>query len=904
VNSATLTHQEQQRFSEEWLAWTSLRHFLGVPLLRDLSSTIVNRVSGGSLKLSELFIEVVPAGEGWNETWFLQPREVSSPLANYLQSCIRAMAWQNDVDLTIPRDLPKAARAHCIQFDQALRLGAADLNASGDEWDDLVGASQKGISVLARAVKTLRAALPAESTETFADALANLLSQTEEPLAAAILKHVGDLCADVDAWREASVLYQQAQKRLMASATSPPDELAFPLLVVVEQSRAAAAWILEGAAEGVAGFRDVERAVRDSPLFAANASHDELVASYETIPFELRQDRRATVAFPPLLQSTHDVMPAVRLWLEGNPADAIDRFWAVLRRQIALGAITQSRGIKALYARSTIDLLKKNAVRHRHDDAFLMAVKLIVESGNTEDARRIAWDDSVIGAYLTVDVVQHAIQHAGAHEGSKLLRQRVIVEVFGRWIELVSLDHLPLARSMLEFLANLARDEAVTSMTSANLGGRALEILRETADTRPELRSLVEPQVFEALIAKLSSAKSWGSLEAALLVARAYADVFAVDHLEALISIVLTRLSELGPASPIVRPAFAFLLSEAPKAVLAKNKDATRRVMDAVLEQAANETSSADILFYLHGFDSNLLTDTSVVDKLRHSIDEVRRGALEINASNTVEAIQALLLAPAAAGHDGVSDALIGLASILESAKNEWPSIVIAYAYQPLILLANRHEEIASAVGEPSSSFRTRLVHLVNLIVDFWKQVAQRPLILAQFSIPPATIPDRVIAHNWTYASIAFAVELGEEARILEVLDEVVRSQPSLADPIIQAKATRSAEIGNVSISPDEIRKESRDVFYALLGYRLSLLSRMTDVEARECCSALIDQCIRQGPREVDAAIFLLASRLRMADYAAQLSWSDYTKRARARRELGSTLMPVLESLGVKPSQR
>ena len=83
-------------FAKDWLAWAALRHFLPARLVRELAGVIVAHISNGTLVISDLFDETVTPGPEWNSSWLLQPRPVNTPLEQYLQYHVRAIAWQND----------------------------------------------------------------------------------------------------------------------------------------------------------------------------------------------------------------------------------------------------------------------------------------------------------------------------------------------------------------------------------------------------------------------------------------------------------------------------------------------------------------------------------------------------------------------------------------------------------------------------------------------------------------------------------------------------------------------------------------------------------------------------------------------------------------------------------------
>jgi hypothetical protein len=178
-----------------------------------------------------------------------------------------------------------------------------------------------------------------------------------------------------------------------------------------------------------------------------------------------------------------------------------------------------------------------------------------------------------------------------------------------------------------------------------------------------------------------------------------------------------------------------------------------------------------------------------------------------------------------------------------------------------------------------------------------------RPLLFAPFSLPPATRPNPVIVHNWAFASILFAESLQQGDRLLVAL-AAAATEPVLADPIALARATRSVAGDETKVAPAEIRTENRDAFYSVLGRRLVALQKADEDNGREICKALLDQSFRQGPRYLDAAVFLSASRLNLAAYVTQTDRSDYMKRLENDRDLRLALGPILDMIGVSPRSR
>jgi hypothetical protein len=311
------------------------------------------------------------------------------------------------------------------------------------------------------------------------------------------------------------------------------------------------------------------------------------------------------------------------------------------------------------------------------------------------------------------------------------------------------------------------------------------------------------------------------------------------------------------------------------------------------------KSDHARVLFYLYDFDSSLLRDGSVVDKLRNSVVQVRHRSLQSNSSDSVENIQALLIAPMISGRDGVRDALAGLAKILQSASESRTSIALPGAYASLLLIANQDKKIADDLSLDLNEFRSWLTPLISLVANLWIQAKGRPSLFAPFSLPPATVPNPVIVHNWAFASIVFAESMRQGDQILAALSDAM-TQPMLQSSIALARATRSVAETSVEADPGEIRKENRDTFYSALGRRLVVLQRLDDEHGREVCRALLDQCFRQGPRDLDAAVLLSAARLGMGASIAQTDHSDYVKRMGNSRDLRLALIPLLEMIGVR----
>jgi hypothetical protein len=899
----------KQYFADNLLAWTSLRHFLSARMVRELSSAVVDQISGGKLSMSQLFDDVVTFGPDWLDSWMLQPRGVHAPLEKFLQSHIRAIAWQNDAETYVPEKtggLPENVDPKALE--NALRLGTVDLSWPEQQLSDLRVSSQNSYAILVDVIALSARILRSSTCSDFLAAIMPPLKTIEGPLAPIMAKHLGDLCADADAWDKALALYNAAEIQLSREAGPIWRELTSSLQSVITQSRASAIWTLTGAS---ATADLLSKALAASPitevsLLAANASFDELVASMQASEMLTIRDQRAALLLPPLLQNTHDPSSAIQAWLKGDFRDSHRHFWAVLRRQIALGMATESRITKALYARSVLDGIVADLARGRQPDFFRMAISLLIQSGDSVAVTRILWNEQLIDAYVNEGCVRFAIAHSEEHLGARSERQRVVIELFHQWIGLIGLDRTQLAVMMLRHVVALATNASTSLSSRDNLGGRSLEVIRQIAQRRPELRSHIASEVAAAIINRFSSPSFWTAKATAFEIAEEYGEVFSEDQLKSVAVTALDLLATMDPkadAWPILRPALTFLVSTPVKQFSALAPEIGERIVDTILRLGVErQHEHALTIFYLHDFDSSLLRDKSVADKLQDVLAQLRQASLQSNSSNAVADIQALLLASTISGRDGVRDALTGLANILKSVSTSRCSIALPEAYASLLLLANQQKRIADDLSLDLEEFRSWLTQLSPLVANLWIHAKDRPRLLAQFSLPPATVPNPVIVHNWAFASMVFAESLEEDNQIFAALEGAL-AEPMLQNSIALARATRSTGESSIAVDPEEIRKESRDIFYSALGRRLVVLQRLDGERGRATCDALLEQCFRHGPRDLDAAVFLSAARFDICASILQTDLSDYVKRMGNNRDLRLALLPLLEMFGVRTSR-
>jgi hypothetical protein len=107
---------------------------------------------------------------------------------------------------------------------------------------------------------------------------------------------------------------------------------------------------------------------------------------------------------------------------------------------------------------------------------------------------------------------------------------------------------------------------------------------------------------------------------------------------------------------------------------------------------------------------------------------------------------------------------LSGLTVIFKSALDARPNISFAFAYEALLLLADRQQQIGTDISLSLAEFRSWLQPILDLVVEVWAKSGDKPLLFATFSIPPPTKPSSVIIHNWAFASIGFAQSMKSDA--------------------------------------------------------------------------------------------------------------------------------------------
>jgi hypothetical protein len=900
----------ERHLAQHWLTWTALRHLLPTGVLRDLVHLIVSKISVDTIKLDDLFEERRLSGLPALESWALRALPVNSPTAIYLQRRIQNFLWQTDSDAYPPEkegDLATDRKDGPIDLEAAVRLGAIDFTVDPRVIRSVRPQVEQSLSVLAELVDIGSSIVRTANVDIFTGRLAQQLESVEAPLGIVMTKHLGDLCADIDEWSKAEVLYGLANERLSTFDEPAWQHYAETLHDIFLQSIATATRVTKGAGQSFVQLHNaLEKASLGArPLLSMNAPFDAITARVQIESgLQTTPERRGTLLAPPLYHDAHDLDSVMLCLAHKNFHDAQRACWAVLRRQIALGLASETRTTKAIYGCVVVAMLDEQDQTRAQINDFGLAIRLLVESGDYSNAEKITWSDKLVVAYVDENVVAEVIMVASRYKGSMIERQKVAIELFNSWISLLPDDRRPLANRMVRYIAKCAEESTAAFFANQDLGGRSLELLVGIAERRPELRRSNCDPVQSLILSKLETSTFWQVKRRALELAREYLEVLSERQSEDVIEKTLTMLEGIDPAVqmwPLVRPALQVLVSR-PAARLAKEKPTLgKRVLATILRFGTEQsTESSSLIFYLRDFDSALLADASIISSVQPAVETLRKEVAKINSTAVVGQIQALLLSPTISGRKGVDDALNSLERILQSSETSHPSLGLPDAYAAVLMLVDRQDVFASELSIGRSEIDEKWNDIYSAVLNLWSVVKAKPLSIAQFSIPAATRPNPTIIHNWAFASVRIAESLAKKEPMMEALRSAME-QEVLRDPIALALVTGTKADEDVDIAPDKVSSENSSTFYSALGRRLALLPKLDARTARRLCRVLLQQCFRYGPRGLDAAIFVYATQYGLAGQFDPDAGANYLKRVEGNRELRLSLVPLLMNLKLQP---
>jgi len=882
------------------LPWLCVSHFLSADLLRELVIALVDEVGSSDLTFDALFEERLSEGAPFLASWCVRPRPTDDPLGAYLQRLLQALLWANDHTPGLSSHAEQGESSEQMQnLATALQIAIADLNSP--ELRATVNIPEP-LRPLVNAMATLRDASSIDSPAIRRE-LAAVVGAVEAPLCAVLVKHLGDLCVDIDCWAAADDFYERSEQLLAKDNEPAWAEFRTVFQSILLSSRAATIWAKDGALAAshayTAGSHDATLKTR--PLIVVNSLQDQMAARYAAAEgFSFLPDHRATVLLAPQLIASRGLASAFENWAVGKYQDANRRFWAVLRRQTALGSVSAARDTRAAFGRCLIDGLAQRIGQQRLPDEFLTGIRLIVEGEGATVATEMNWSEALTTAYVDVACAETVVAYAARAPGVTNRRKRAIIVLFRQWLEVLSPDDLEVAGFMLRYLADGARNSPRAFFSDRDIGGQSLKALAEIARKRPEFRRLAAPAIADAIRHQLSEGdflRIGEALEALI----SYIDAMGSALLRPSIVATLEALDRIGPAAghwTIVRPALNVLVSdEAAAAVRDDPKLRARMAATTVRFALEQDSEHTRLLLLLRDQDPDLV-DKIEAERLNEVVRDVRRRAHEINSSDAAGCIYALVAAPRLVGTEGFEDALAAARAILRAATTQHESISFPSLYDTIILLARHESELARDLGLSPADLRQRLTPVCDALHEVWSHAPKNPLIFTQFQIPIATAPNTTLVHNWTFASLGLARILNRGDVMIEVIEAAARQAPILASGIASGRAARVAVGDPDAVDLAAIASETRDGFYAALGTRLVHIRELPEAERRKKVGALLEHTFRLGPKGVDAGIFATAldsgfrATIRLDGVAA-----DYRKRLNNDRELRLGLAPLFLSL-------
>ena len=886
-------------FKDYHLLWVAVHHFLSADLIEELSDAVIATASEGTLTLGELFETLRTEGTPALVSWAIRPRETSRTLGKYLQRLVRGLVWQHDDAPRIYGENVEKAEVSVMEaLEAAYLLGYVDLQHEAV----LAQYHRKAppqLEALLNGMIELRAC--ARSSADASIGIANsATSSLEMPLKAVVVKHLADLSADMGQWDVAKLLYLHTESLLSEYVDASWVDFVHALKAMTVLSCASATRELSGvkeAADKLVKATDSSTIECDLMLLA-NGTSDALNAISESLDrVDVWRDTRVAVSRSPQLLGSLNLSVAFEHWADKKYDDAQRVFWAVLRRQLALGTATSTRVTKSYFGRCVIDSLEAGLAKQRYSDRFFLGVRLLVESGDANVADQTNWTEQLVQVYVDVASVAATVGLADVARGSTLERRLVTIALLKRWLVVLAPDASSIAADMLSFLAECARDGEGSLFTHRDLGGAGLRALAEVAKVRPEFRQLIGDRVADAVIERLKG--HFSSITVALESVLGYLDALGRDALYRLIDAILDMLEnpQTSVPWPLVRSATDVLISPAVKEMSDRDRQIGKRVTSTIVRLSIEqETENARLLFILSDLTPDLAKEEIGAEKLGTIVGEVRKRALVTNSSNAIYNVMALFIAPWASHLEGIRDAFKSLLGILESAAAGRPSISFAGSYSALLLLAEKKDVIARDLPQPPAEFADQLDKVFIALIHVWESVKDVPLLFNSFALPAPTAPNLTLVHNWTFASIGFARALEREHEMVLAMAAAAQ-MPELADTIALARAIRGPANMTEPFDARSIGAEKRDAFYGALGQRLVLMRTLPSASREDLTKILLDRCLRLGPQGLDAGIFAAAFEVGVQIKTEKSDFASYRSRLDNDRHLRISLMPMLNGL-------
>lgn len=890
------------RFEKNWLPWIVLRHFLPASCIRSLCETMVHDMSAGQLSLKQLVEERLGGGDAFMESWIIRPKICSSQLAIHLQQYVQRIVWQNDEDVWSAKDSignEESIPSETLQF--AFNLGRCDLlnvieAIPKDKYiqTDLM-AVYDGIVLCA----SLSDVSNDSAIEHFLTEIDEVLIDVSPQLRIATCKHLGDLFCDRDQWRVAAKLYENAKAELKKLTDSERlSDFSMAIKVAIDQSIAASATVTHGYGAGQKMLSDLlESRPLEHTMVLANAGLDEHAARIRSSEEFAHGDTRSAMLIAPLLAESHTTENAFTSWRLKKFTKAEAWFWSTLRRQTALGLITASKSTKGHFASCLIEDLTAN--RSYDAKTFKLAIGLLIESESAGEAKEIRWSEDLLDACVDHNLCQFVIDHTEAYAGVRNHRRIVTILLFTEWASDIGTGRGDIAALMLHYLIRIGSELNTSVLKNGADFRTCFGAVLEVCKRRPELRVGIRDELEKVLAGRIGSTGHWTGEDIALRLALEFAPVFTEEGLKQVVSSVVAQLEKTDPSHGnwvIVRPAIQLLGEKCVGSLGERDAALGCEILRQLLKFGGKEsdgTYAADIIFALNSYPPLLLRNKGIEDQYQLVIGEAINKASAINASNAVNFLMSLLVAPRAAGQRAIASVLQILETILESGVAGKSALSFGAAYTPVRYLVAYSEDICRESTIPKVDFYRSLAELCEKLKLVWHTAIMHPEIFAPLALLRKMPAERAIVHNWVVASLELAEAVGQAKEMVSVI-ELARVQDQFIEGISLGFATRHAS--GAQAEGDVVKfmsTESRGSFYAAIGRRLSSLHVN---ENRLFTRALLENTLRHGPRQVDAAVFvsIFPSDIDNLKNLMQ-ELEDYKARIGEKRDLSLTLMPLLD---------
>lgn len=891
------TTSRGEDFRDNQLLWIVVRHFLGAAELRELCGEIVS-AHGGDLSLGDICKEYrVPTQDSMG-VWAISIKPTEDRMKSFLARFVQTVVWQGDQEAGLHGSEGDPEDVVVMQaLELALRLSREDLVSFHWPQRDLTPLSDPLLPFLEN-MRRLQGDLGLGQL-TFNPATS--LVRGNSPLQACLIKHLGDLLADCNAWEWALRLYTEALTLLNGCDASEWLNLTSALKILFNQSIATANLMIGGREEALSIMDSLVAPPSGADFLAIwNGVSDRHHARRAVAPENFGRDERGSVVFSPQTIYAPRLVHAFENWAAKRFQDAQRWFWSVLRRQIAFGSYSERNETKAYYGLCVIDGIEDDLGKHRNESGFRMAIRLLIDSLRYQVVEKAHWSDELISTYVRQEVVETAINIAKEVPAEVQSRSNVIAMLFKHWLTSLPADRIQEAGLMIGFLSGLVVQYGRQFWAERNTGGMAMKILKEVGKDRPEFREVSSAAVCDAIVSGLKGRHPLELGEAIEL-----ADIYRKDFSEAELQFVVEQVLAVtenipdGKADwPIMRPAIGFLSSIY---VLPSSKDTSRgqRIAKEMLRLTLeNENENSQAMFVLRNLDPALVEMNVSKERLAELVGSLEKKSQQTNSSASLAAIQALLVAPRLAGGRALEAALGGLEEILTIKNANRPSLILNDAYYPVIDLSKNKAEVGEMLGLTEEALRERMRPLATRICNIWKTATNATTIFSRFSIPPSNEADPTIVHNWSFASLAF----GNAFDFRDEIDQAMataRQHRDLQKPMDVARVVFAAGRRQEDMSFFEQTESTAEAFYAGLGTRLLLVATYEPEKRGKALNDLLETCFKFGPDGQDVAVLLMAN-----EFGVKRADSNMTRAYREKllksRSLRNSLVPVLRMIVVE----